>query len=330
MYLQHPVVRSVLDPKYIEHLLQDKYDIGLWKKCTYWLRGLNDTYKIVTEQGLYILRIYRRDISESDVSYELNLIILLKEQLKTSDTNVAEPIAQIDNSFYTVIEAPEGNRCAVLFRYSEGSENRLSDEAACYSFGRSAGQLHSAMDAVSMDQPRYELDTEFLVEKPLNRILSYIGEDHQSAEFLCAFARSLKQRMIAAAESGLEYGICHGDMHGSNNAYMLGEGFVHFDFEWSAKGWRAYDLAQVKISRKRNQRDQADMLWDAVLAGYRSVRTFSLEDEQAVDLFIAARRFWVMSLDVTFIETDSGALDFSDDWLNAFVDEFRGMDIVPQ
>jgi hypothetical protein len=30
-----------------------------------------------------------------------------------------------------------------------------------------------------------------------------------------------------------------------------------------------------------------------------------------------------MSLDVAFIPSDSGVLDYGDDWLNDFVDEFR-------
>lgn len=64
------------------------------------------------------------------------------------------------------------------------------------------------------------------------------------------------------------------------------------------------------------------------MAGYRSVRSFSAEDEQAVDLFIVARRFWVMGLDVAFIESDTGALDYGSDWLDSSVEEFREADIV--
>lgn len=40
-----------------------------------------------------------------------------------------------------------------------------------------------------------------------------------------------------------------------------------------------------------------------------------------------ARRLWVMGLDVEFI-SDSGALDYTEDWLEEFIDEFRSYDIV--
>ena len=66
------------------------------------------------------------------------------------------------------------------------------------------------------------------------------------------------------------------------------------------------------------------------MAGYRSVRSFSTQEEQAVDLFIVARRFWVMGLDVAFIESDMGALDYGSDWLDSFVKEFRDTEIVQQ
>ena len=100
--------------------------------------------------------------------------------------------------------------------------------------------------------------------------------------------------------------------------------------EWTAPGWRAYDLAQVKI-RKRQSGDaerQKQKLWDALMKGYRSVRNFTDADEQAVDLFIIARRFWVMGLDVAFIDSDMGALDYGEDWLNDFWRSFAGWNCV--
>ncbi|WP_374016554.1 hypothetical protein ABU162_20140 [Paenibacillus thiaminolyticus] len=57
----------------------------------------------------------------------------------------------------------------------------------------------------------------------------------------------------------------------------------------------------------------------------RSVRAFSEQDEAAVELFVIARRLWVMGLDVPFIHNETGALDFTEDGLNGFVEEFRGM-----
>lgn len=139
--------------------------------------------------------------------------------------------------------------------------------------------------------------------------------------------KTLEERIATVSRQDLDFGLCHGDMHGNNNVFQQEHQFIHYDFEWAAKGWRAYDLAQVKV-RKRQSDERKAALWDALMAGYRSVRSFSAEDEQAVDLFIVARRFWVMGLDVAFIESDMGALDYGSDWLDSFVEEFREADIV--
>lgn len=64
-----------------------------------------------------------------------------------------------------------------------------------------------------------------------------------------------------------------------------------------------------KRARKRQQEEPKEKLWNALLSGYRSVRAFSEQDEAAVELFVIARRLWVMGLDVAFIHNVTGALD---------------------
>jgi len=327
MYTQPIALRSVLDPNYLKYCLCDQYAVGDWQECKYWLRGLNDTYHVRTSSCDYILRVYRHLVTEVDVAYELSLLLQLQDVLGETNTQVSEPIARKDNNFYTVIHAPEGDRVAVLFRYLNGRENPLHDESSCYTFGRSAAELHIAMDQVNMQSSRTHLDTDFLIRQPLERILSYIGESHESTPFLRAFANALMERISEAASLGLDWGICHGDMHGNNNAFQEGDTFTHYDFEWSAPGWRAYDLAQVR-GRKRQRLERKDELWQALMAGYRSMRAFSAQDEAAIDLFLMARRFWVMGLDVAFVPNDTGALDFSEDWLQDFVQEFRDYHLV--
>jgi Ser/Thr protein kinase RdoA (MazF antagonist) len=327
MYSHAAALRSVLDPKYLEFCLSRLFDIGEWDECLYWLRGLNDTYRIRTSNGLYILRVYRRAIDENDVAYELSLLTRLKDMLHSTSTKISEPIAKRDNSLYTVINAPEGKRVAVIFRYLTGTENVLHDEKSCFSFGRSAAELHTAMDNITIDRPRYDLDVDFLIRKPLESIVNYIGENHSSTPFLREYATALTERINTATSQGLDWGICHGDMHGNNNAFQEGDSFTHYDFEWSAKGWRAYDLAQV-WGRKRQLADKKVPLWDALISGYRSVRAFSDQDESAIELFMKARRLWVMGLEVTFIHNDFGALDYSEDWIEGFVHEFRSSNIL--
>ncbi|WP_179281198.1 hypothetical protein [Paenibacillus sp. XY044] len=86
-------------------------------------------------------------------------------------------------------------------------------------------------------------------------------------------------------------------------------------------------MAQVR-GRKRQLEDRKERLWNALISGYRSVRDFSAQDESAIELFMIARRFWIMGLDVAFIDHDSGALDFTEEWLEGFIHEFRSYHVI--
>lgn len=326
MYTQPIAARSILNPNYLEYCLSVHYSLGAWLKCTYWLRGLNDTYKVHTTHGTYILRIYRSEITENDVGYELTTLTQLADVLGTSNTQVSVPVRRKNDELYTIIDAPEGPRIAVLFDYISGTENAMQDAESCYAFGQSAAELHAAMDQIVLaDQSnRPDLDTHVLLDQSLERIVQYLGDKHEAVSFLSEYAEALKTRIQDAAQQGLDWGLCHGDMHGNNNVFQMGKQFIHYDFEFTAKGWRAYDLAQIKARKRQPAEEARQELWHSFLSGYRSVRSFSALDEQVVDLFIGVRRFWVMGLDVAFIPNDSGALDYGEDWLTSFVDEFRG------
>lgn len=323
--IEKPIVmRSVISGNYLSELLSQQYSLGPWRECNYLLRGLNDTYKVQTNQGLYILRVYRVEVEEGDIQYELSVINKLSERLLNGTTQVAIPISKLDNNLYSEIHAPEGNRYAVLFQYAEGEENALHDENSCFLFGRSAAELHLAMDQIMIEQPKCELNIDFLIKQSVERIISYIGRDHSQVPFLLEFANKLTGILQIRIEQGLDWGICHGDMHGNNNAQFREETITHIDFEWSSNGWRSYDLAQVLFSRRRhNQLDRANTLWNAIINGYRSVRPLSENDVNTVEDFLIVRRLWVMNLDVKFIESLSGSLDYGEDWLNGFINEFK-------
>ncbi|RIX48760.1 aminoglycoside phosphotransferase [Paenibacillus nanensis] len=324
MHKRLPALRSVLEPSGLSLFLAPFYGVGEWKECVFWLHGLNDTYRVRTTEGLFILRVCRTELREEDAAYETELLMGLNKALGDGATGVSEAVSRIDGGLYTMLEAPEGHRAAILFRYAEGQENTLHDEASCFVFGKSAAELHSAMDRVQTRSiNRFTLDTSFLIDQPAAKIIEYIGAGHCAAPFLRQFAETLKERIAAAAAKGLDWGLCHGDMHGNNNAFQRDNGFIHYDFEWAAPGWRAYDLAQVRIRKRQPREEDRERLWQAVMSGYRSVRPFSAQDEEMIDTFVWVRRLWVMGLDVLFIPSTSGALDYGEEWLQSFVDEFR-------
>jgi len=330
--------RSILRSAYLERQLQPLYDLGPWSECRYWLRGLNDTYRVRTaDGGAYMLRVYRAEALEEEIAFELELLERLQSELSGTAAEASPAVRLSDGRLYSALQAPEGIRFAALFQEADGTEDPLQSEEACRAFGLSAAALHAAMDRLSAGTradgasgkplpPRAPADLDMLLRCPLRIVLGYIGEDHPEAPFLRRYAQGLEMAAAEAAANGLDFGLCHGDMHGNNNALRQADRFAHFDFEFAAPGWRAWDLAQVK-NRKRQAAEQIEPLWQAFLAGYRSIRPFTEADEAAVGTFALVRRFWTMGLDAELAPMWDGALDFGEDWLAGFVEEFRRSEV---
>ncbi len=127
------------------------------------MRGLYDTYKVTTSTGSYILRLYRAEVSEQRVEQEMHLIESLSSLLTKGITKAAVAVVNQNHEWYCSVHAPEGTRYAVLFRYANGVEPALHDEASCFSFGRSAVELHDAMDRIASFPDTKRLDLDFLI-----------------------------------------------------------------------------------------------------------------------------------------------------------------------
>ena len=83
------------------------------------------------------------------------------------------------------------------------------------------------------------------------------------------------------------YGLIHADLHQGNYLFHGDEVRV-IDFDDCGWGHFAYDLA-VTVSELEHLPRQAT-LREALIAGYRSVRPLSAEQEAAVDDFVALRQ----------------------------------------
>ncbi|NEQ53984.1 MAG: phosphotransferase [Leptolyngbya sp. SIO3F4] len=91
----------------------------------------------------------------------------------------------------------------------------------------------------------------------------------------------------------LDYGLCHGDLHGEN-AHEYGGKVTHFDFDCCGFGWRIYDLATFKwVIRLLGKEDR---LWSSFLEGYRSIREISDLDLSLIEPFVVMRDIWFFGL----------------------------------
>lgn len=300
-----PVTHSVLSaPALLRDVLPD-YDIPDPTECQLVNRGLNDTYLVTTPVDRYILRVYRAGWRrDSDVQYEIDVL----NHLRCKGIPVAAPIARRDGAYTCVLQAPEGRRQTVLFRYAKGQDAyRREDYPARY--GRAVARVHTATDDFRSEHNRFPIDLGELLDTPLLAIQPHLRHRPDDWHYLVGLAGRLRDRVAALPGASLEWGFCHGDFHGGN-AQLDGDTLTFFDFDCCGPGWRAYDVAVFLWNAALGDRQRAEERWVQFLDGYREHRQFGNLDLAAVPLFVAIRDFWLLGLHT------GNAPDFGHGWID--------------
>ncbi len=310
-----PATHSILSTSALMSYVQERYDIGDPIECKFFNLGLNDTYLLRTRSDKYILRVYRvgwRTLS--DILYELDVLL----HLHRKNIPVSFPLPMRNGKLLSTLNTLEGPRQAVLFTYAEGEPPpRSSDEAReTYSrrYGSAVAQIHNALDDFSSLHTRFSLDLDHLLDTPLQTILPLLAKRSDDAAYLLRVVESLKEQVAQMPASKLEWGVCHGDLHGGN-AHTTEQQITFFDFDCCGPGWRAYDIAVFRwfivFRRSGAYQQQDEKLWEAFLAGYTQHRTLRAVDMAAVPVFVAIREIWLQGLHT------SGAPD----WGYSFLDD---------
>ena len=314
-----PVTHSIFDPAALIAALEDRYELEEITACVLYRSYANDVFRVTTaDQKTYFFKVHRRDWqSASDVAWGLTI----QQHLLTHGVPVARPIERRDGSFLTMLQAPEGERAAVLYAQAPGAKPDPPFSAELYTmFGRAAARLHGALDTFPDLSRQPPEDTETLVLAP-GRTLSTLfdpvsDERHAIDAIVDRLAREIGQR-----SSVLDWGLCHGDLT-LDNFTITEEGVIAFyDFDLAGVSWRARDPSGV-YSYSRQDAHARDF-WDAFLGGYRAVRPFSRVDELAVPLMYAVQQFWDLGHEVSRWSHWSGQWRVSREILSARLGEIQ-------
>lgn len=306
------VSHSIISAEGLSRLIEQQYGLPAPVSCQLLAPGINDTYQVASGGAAYVYRVYRAAWrSIQDIQYELQLLL----HLQRSGIPVSAPIPRADGALSSELESPEGQRTGVLFSYAPGRVLGYQPDGAL-KYGALAARLHNSLDLFRSDTPRFVLDLEHLLEGPLRKIRPF-AEVQGSWQFICRLAERLRFDLQSQV-SVLDWGVCHGDLHGHNvHTDALGQ-LVLFDFDCGGPGWRAYDLAVYRWAVDLHAKSREP--WDAFLAGYSGERTVSPIDLSVIPSFVAIRTIWLLGLQVdqitlrgvkhveTFIEGGAKAL----------------------
>jgi Ser/Thr protein kinase RdoA (MazF antagonist) len=251
-----------------EEQLTKKY--GLREpKCKNLNTLANDSYEVVTLDGHFALKVYNATARKpQEIQWELELTLHLIE----NGAPVAHPVAGTDGNYLQTFSVDDEDRVTALFEWAAGEKPK--PELSTYVLlGEAAARIHSAADSFTSDLPREEFDARELFDHQLSRMKKPL---EGSGQWQRVYDLTERMRKIVSNPK-LNYGVIHNDLT-LDNIHLYNSKLIVFDFDSAAKSWRAAEpWGVLKASDDRFQ---------AWLEGYRSVRDFSQEDEQAVAAFM--------------------------------------------
>lgn len=284
-----PTTRSILSISHLRSDILTSFDIGEVTEITFLKMGLNDTYEVRTAAGKHILRVYRAGWrAEGDIRFELDALL----HLKRKNVPVSYPLPSKSGDLIVRIDAPEGTRYAALFTFVEWDNYEPTDDLAA-KFGESAALIHTGADDFVTGHRRFELDLAYFVDRPLTLIRPFLKDRPGDIDYVGCLGKRVRAAFDAMPAEALDFGFCHGDMHGGNAAKQNGV-VTYFDFDCGGLCWRAYDLAVFKWNAGREEAEINQ--WTAFIEGYRRHRQLSDIDLRSVLLFVVLRQIWYMGL----------------------------------
>lgn len=305
-----PVIDSTLSPEHLAGWVSEKYGFRE-VSCRLLKTNMNHSYTIVAGGTKYILRVYtykHRDMQM--VSEECRLLDGLKHSI-----NVSYPVPGLDGELVYLINAPEGERCVVLFSFAEGKKLRYMDAATCGLIGVEMGKLHRITQNQSLNRTKY--DTGKLIEWAYEQAVQYISPELDEMKMVKSSSAVLAS---ALGKTTLRRGIVHLDIWYDNMSVQEDGTITLFDFDNCGDGWLILDLGYYCMQLYFIEQDKAEYEQKkaAFIEGYGSVITVS---DKELELIPYAGLFvWIYYLGVQSQRFDNfGNIFLSENYVKMFI-----------
>lgn len=250
----------------LEQQIEDQFGLSS-VICEHLNTPTNDIIAVTTPKGRFALKIYNsQSRTEADVRWELDLIV----HLMSNGAPVAKPIPG-KRGYVGSLCVDGRDRVAALFEWAPGS--KPAPERRTYTLlGQAAARIHQAAGTFTSPFQRENYDAHTLIDEQLHRMEMRLRAAKRWEQAV-ALGERLKQ---AITNPALDHGICHMDLT-LDNVHRHGDSMTVFDFDSAGVCWRAIEPYGVLRASKE--------YFEAWLEGYRSIRPFTQQDENAVTAF---------------------------------------------
>jgi|LGOV01.1.fsa_nt_gb Ser/Thr protein kinase RdoA (MazF antagonist) len=267
----------------IKKIVSKSYDIAEKFECSFIRRSFNDHYLIKTEHEKYVLRVYLNDKyyidSIADIHFELEFLNFLKSR----NVSVAVPITNLEGGLVTQISSSTETRMMALFSYADGQPlNYILDANIAKKFGEQIAKLHIESNHFKCDQNRYNIDTSYLIDEPIEMLKSLSKEySIENCDFFDSYAKDLERSLNEIPMNNSTFGLIHADLNPSNVHVDEDGEITIFDFDHCATGLRIHDLAVIKLCFDKNT-------YNILLNSYKSSKDLSALEEKHIEAYSKA------------------------------------------
>ena len=280
-------LHSVVDPTSLADELTRIYELDAPLRCHLYLRGVNDTYHIISSIGEdYAVRLSLHDWkSEADLAYEISLLCHLAD----SGIRVPRPQRAKDGRFIHSLETPEGERHFAMFTWLPGRPQRSAPTVVgARAFGREMARCHIASLTFKATEP-HALHLADELETYTHCLEQFLRERKSDYDFVFAAIRETRRRILGL-ECGLQFGPCHGDVHSGNALEDVDGAIGILDFDVCGEWYQCFDVASFLWSVELF--GWSKKISKGFLNGYECERCLSGEERRTLPLLMMARDAW--------------------------------------
>lgn len=242
----------------------------------------NSVFSFVHNDERRILRFSDPDFRSLDaVIAELEFV----NHLHANGVEVAPAVPSQKGSLAFNLDCSSGTLICSSIRWAQGSEIKVGsthwNEQFFYEWGRNLARIHEVSSRLPGSIRRWQWDEELVFRQSEQLIpVDDIGSRNELKEIL--------EECKGLDRSSSEFGLIHADHAPRNFRYDIDRNLItSFDFANCCYHWFIADVA-ISLSTIRRQANR-QVIREALLHGYASVRDLPAEYEKLIDLFIRLR-----------------------------------------
>ena len=306
---QFPVTHSILSAKHIAGFLEETYSLNKGAACRLIKSGINDTYLVTAADTKFVFRIYSYNWrSKIEITEEISLL----KQLKQNDIPVSYPIPDRNQQYIQTLNAPEGDRFAVLFSYAPGEKLHIASEENHFRIGQLMAHFHAVTTNQRLN--RVDYTPEIILVEPMKQIAQFLSAESEEMQFMRSAQNFLLRELKNADLAQMRRGIVHMDIWFDNLNITGTNEVTLFDFDFCGNGWTAFDMAyyilQLHNVEKYEITDYQPKV-AAFLEGYESVTSITSEEKRLIPVLGVSMYFFYLGIQCQRF----------DNWSNSFLNE---------